>query len=240
VIKSNLSQVIRRLEFYQSGLAPAVQRAIAPAAWSPLLVASARTVLQAAAAAEETEPGELARFVPDILDSFRASVTAVLTRYSLSFSGTSAGFGVSINAARDLMLGQALGKGEQGQFGNPQQNLQAARDLVERWVREEKTLDVHETEDQAVQSILQILGLTRRPDFQYTEPMERAAEKLVQKYIGPWAAEQQPEDHTALDPARARAWARLVLNTWRALAELELPRRLALQLDNLRRAAARL
>jgi hypothetical protein len=234
MIRSNLKDVIRRLEFYQAGLHSAFARACAPAQWTGLLLGSAQAVLQAAAAAEEREPGELARFVPDILATFRTALTAEATRYELRVGGDAlAGFPVDLARARDTALGHG---GGQFEFGSEQQNLQRAQELVERWVREEKRKGYHESDDEAVAAVMEILGLSHNPVRAYTPKMEEAAAGFL-RHILPWLQEQTSATGGGLDAARVRSWAQLIFETWRDLVQVELPGKLRAQLNTLRRTA---
>lgn len=222
MIRSNIGQVMRRLERLEAGVPAVIERSVAVKRWQLPLKNAARLAMQAVAL-----PGE-----EKWVDSFAEAVHGAVTMRGVTWTldgGKVMEAPPQVESVRDLM---AAGFGRKGYRLPAEQASQGAfaletvRTAVFEWVAEEKRRDPIDdaglTDAELADRIQFIMGLhPRSRGEKRTAAMNAAGRNLgraVQEYM-----EQKHSDAGGLDRQRVRVWLQAVRVVWREKLVQELP-----------------
>jgi hypothetical protein len=233
MIKSNIKQVIRRLERFEAGLPMVAERAVEPKRWLPLMKNRARLALEAVVTPEERKWADL----------FAESVTATVFEKGVRWE---IGLGGKLDQMPDLEAAQKLvaeGHGSKGRrvpMAQGEQELltvEQVRRVIADWVatpeaeggKRRRQIDEGLDDQELTERMYIIMGVHQKSrKIGQTEEMADATERIYPHLLEFMVSQQL--DKRLLQPGRVKTWLRVVLQAWRELLMDQMPRALGQEL----------
>lgn len=279
-LTSNIRTVIARLQKLDADLPLAVARACAPAYWQPRLHATAEKALRLLWAHEPNVATREAyeKLMPRVLGAITANANTLGTIFALVWPAPvlAPATDLDVQAAQDY--NRTITSPQKGVVTRPtlrrwqndgltpaelaqQANLELAREIVRRWVQEEKQLDDEDLADGQTAVEQRILGLLNLQGWtKESTPARQEAETKLLAAINRWIAQEPKDEDEAqtmkpfpwadirrvtgqsvgaqVDAATVRAWLATILASWRSLLTAGLPGQIRHELRKINRTPA--
>lgn len=282
ILTSNIRTVIARIQKLDTDLPLAIARACAPEFWQPRLHATAEKALRLLWAHEPNVATREAyeKLMPRVLGAITANANALGTIFALVWPAPTLAPATDLDVQAAQDYNRTITSPQKGVVTRPtlrrwqndgltpaelaqQGNLELAREIVRRWVQEEKHLDDEDLADgqtaveQRILRLLSLQGWIQAATPEQAQRLQEAETKLlgaINRWIAqepkdedeaqtmkpfPWADIRRVTGQTVgapVDAATVRAWLATILASWRTMLVAGLPGQIRHELRKINRA----